>query len=71
MMEREFCHFECAVAVRFSHRDFSFVVHSFDNAAGKLLARPEIVEQKLSVIAHGASEFLQGIEQQRMTPRHH
>ena len=49
MKEQEFCHFECAVAVRFSHRDFGLVVQPFDNAAGKRLARLEIVEQKLQI----------------------
>jgi len=62
MIQREFCHFEGAESIRFSHGDFCFVVKSFDYTAGERLARPEIVEQKFSMAAYGAREFLKGFD---------
>ena len=59
MIQREFQHFERPKTVSFSHSDFSFVVQALDNAAGKRFFCPEIVEQQLAVVAHGAGEFLE------------
>src|SRR3990172_12107845 len=58
MIKREFCSAEGAKAVGFSHGDFGFVVKPFDNPAGELLARAEIVEQQLAMGTHGAGKLL-------------
>src|SRR5690606_9256091 len=58
MIEREFCGPEGSKAVGFSHTDFGFVVEPFDNAAGELLAGPEVIEQEFAMVAHGTSELL-------------
>jgi len=42
MIEREFCGVEGAKAGSFSHGDFGFVVEALDDAAGELLACPEM-----------------------------
>src|SRR5665213_684019 len=58
MIERESYTSEGSKAIGFSHGDFGFVVQSFDDAAGELIACAEIIEQQFAMSAHRAGEFL-------------
>ena len=50
MIECEFQYLEGAKSVGSSHGEFRFVVQPLDDAAGKQLLSPEIVEDQLAVI---------------------
>ena len=62
VIQREFGDAEGPIAVGFSHSDFGFVVQALDDAAGKLLFGPEVVDEQLAVGAHGAGELLNWID---------
>ena len=51
VIERKFEAEEGAETVGFPHGDFSLVVQTLDNSAGKHLLSPEIVEDQLTVVA--------------------
>jgi hypothetical protein len=50
-MESKFEAAEGAETLGFSHGDFSLVVQTLDNSAGKQLLRAEIVEDQFTVLA--------------------
>jgi len=51
MIECKFEAAEGAETVGFSHGDFSLVVQTLDNSAGKQLPGPEIVEDRFAMLA--------------------
>ena len=51
VIERKFVAAEGAETVGFSHGDFSLVVQTLDNSAGKQLLSTEIVEDQFAVLA--------------------
>jgi hypothetical protein len=51
VIERKFEAAEGAETVGFSHGDFSLVVQTLDNSAGKQLLSAEIVEDQFAVLA--------------------
>ena len=62
MIESEFEAAEGAEAIGFSDGDFGFVVQALDDAAGKQLLSPEIVQDEFAVLAQGAGDFLHGLD---------
>src|SRR6202140_4113061 len=62
MIEGEFEDAEGAEPVGFSHSDFGFVVQALDNAAGKQLLSPEIVEDQIAVFAQRAGDLLHRLD---------
>ena len=52
MIEREFEAAERSESVGFSHSDFSFVVETLHDAAGKQFLSAKIVENQFAVLAH-------------------
>jgi hypothetical protein len=62
VIEREFEHAEGPEPVGSSHSDFGFVVEALDDATGKQLLNPEIVENEFAVLDHGACDFLHGFD---------
>jgi hypothetical protein len=53
---------EGAETVGFSHGDFSLVVQTLDNSAGKPLLRAEIVEDQFAVLAQRPGDLLHGLD---------
>src|SRR3954470_16539290 len=62
MIKGKFETAEGAKSVGFPHGDFCLVVQALDDAAGKQLLSPEIVEDQLAVLAHGACDLLHGLD---------
>src|SRR3974377_1779871 len=62
MIKSKFETAEGAESVGFPHGDFWLVVQALDDAAGKQLLSPEVVEDQLAVFAHGACDFLHGLD---------
>src|SRR5215469_11499078 len=62
MIESEFQGSERAESVGFPHGDFCLVVQVLDDAAGKQLLSPEVIEDQLAVFAHGACDLLHGLD---------
>src|SRR5208283_248128 len=58
MIERKFEAAERAETVGFSHGDFSLVVQTLDNPAGKQLLSAEIVEDQFAVLAQRPGDLL-------------
>ena len=62
VIKRKFQDPKGAETVRFSHRDFGFVVEALDDAARVDFSRPEIVQEQLAVAAQGARELLHRLD---------
>ena len=62
MIERKFEAAESAETVGFSHSDFSLIVQTLDNSAGKQLLSAEIVEDQFAVLAEGPGDVLHGLD---------
>jgi hypothetical protein len=52
VIESEFKATEGTKAIGFSHSGFGFVVQTLDNATGKHLLSPEIIEDEFAMFAH-------------------
>src|SRR5208283_5080898 len=62
MIERKFEAAERAETVGFSHGDFSLVVQTLDDSAGKQLLSAEIVEDQFAVLAQRPGDLLHRLD---------
>lgn len=62
MIERKFENAVGAKTVRFSHGHLCLVVEALDDAAGKQLLSPEVIEDQLAMAAEGAGDLFHGLD---------
>jgi hypothetical protein len=62
VIEREFERAEGSKSVGSSHSDFGFVVEALDDAAGKQLLSPEVIEDELAMLTHRPGDLLHGFD---------
>lgn len=62
MIERKFEDAVGAKTLRFSHGHLCLVVEALDDAAGKQLLSPKVIEDQLAMAAEGAGDFFHGLD---------